>query len=92
MSASLPAELVLFVRAVIRELILSYGLSEPQVSVCESNSIDLCYRDENLYCTIGTPEDGMLVFIDTYSTCVAYKDYSEAQAKMLAAAIFRYLC
>lgn len=91
MSASIPGELVLFVREIIRALVYIHRLDEPKVSVQQTNAIDLCYQDHDLYCTIGTPEDGMFLFVDTYSTLIPYKDYSGAQAKMLALSIFSHL-
>lgn len=91
MSVSVQAELVLFVRAIIRELVTVHHLAEPAVSVSEENSIDMCYAEHSIYCTVCAPEFGMMLLVDTYATLVKFSNYSEAEAKNLALAILSHI-
>lgn len=90
MSVSVQVELVLFVRAIIKELVTVYHLSEPAVSVSEENAIDICYAEQSIYCTVRAPEFGMMLLVDTYAALIPFSDYSEAQAKELALAIISH--
>jgi hypothetical protein len=91
MSNEVSGELVLFARSLIKELVCTYGIEEPTVSVSEPDSIDIIYASDGMHCVLRSPEHGLSVMVDTYRVLIRYTSYSEEQAKILAKAIISHL-